>query len=135
MAAEREIGGLTRPEMWWRDRYYALESYGYKLRPRYHPNWVPSWKESGKEYYAVEDGQPSVVSIVRLTFSIPHLSLDTYSDGRNARGWNAGDVKEGLCERRATGIEVRPNVLFTRSQGRSQPLRTIAGNPRTPCHP
>jgi hypothetical protein len=62
----RQIGGLFRSEMWWRDRYPDLEAHGYRLRNRYHPGWEPSWKRSGKDFFDTEDGQPTIVSIIRL---------------------------------------------------------------------
>ncbi|KAI0363711.1 hypothetical protein BV20DRAFT_1039768 [Pilatotrama ljubarskyi] len=36
--------GLTSYEVAWRDLYSHLESHGYLLRPRYRPDWQPSWK-------------------------------------------------------------------------------------------
>lgn len=30
-------------EIFWRDRYYFFKRKGYILRPRYHPDWQPSW--------------------------------------------------------------------------------------------
>ncbi|KAJ7091394.1 kinase-like domain-containing protein [Mycena belliarum] len=30
-------------ELFWVKRYYTLESKGYRLRPRYHPDWKSSW--------------------------------------------------------------------------------------------
>ena len=35
---------LDEDEIFWRDRYHFFKSRGYILRPRYHPNWEPSWK-------------------------------------------------------------------------------------------
>jgi len=121
MAAVTETGGLSQSEVWWRDRYRALESCGYKLRPRYHPDWVPSWKMSGKEFWTVEDGQSPQVSVVRLISFMPsNLALVTYNDGRSAQGRNAGGTQEGLCKRRTGKFEDGPKVLFARSQGPSQ---------------
>jgi hypothetical protein len=60
--AGREIGMLFRNEEGWRDQYYVIYDRGYALRPRYRPNWVPSWKGLGKDFFAMEDGQPSIVS-------------------------------------------------------------------------
>ncbi len=62
----RDIGGLFRSEMWWRDRYRDLEAHGYRLRYRYHPDWEPSWKASGRDFFDAEDGQPTIVSVIRL---------------------------------------------------------------------
>ncbi|KIJ69909.1 hypothetical protein HYDPIDRAFT_171871 [Hydnomerulius pinastri MD-312] len=35
---------LLTDELFWRDRYTFFLNRGYKLRPRYHPDWVPSWE-------------------------------------------------------------------------------------------
>jgi hypothetical protein len=58
----RTLGTLYRNEEWWRDQYNAIYGRGYDLRPRYHPKWEPSWKQSGKDFFDVEDGQPTIVS-------------------------------------------------------------------------
>ncbi|KAH9954055.1 hypothetical protein BC827DRAFT_1379648 [Russula dissimulans] len=58
---DREIGTLFPSETWWRDRYHELENHGYTLRPRYHPDWEPSWKQSGKRFFSTEDGQPALL--------------------------------------------------------------------------
>ncbi|KAJ7220638.1 hypothetical protein GGX14DRAFT_354394 [Mycena pura] len=34
-------------ELFWRDNYNHILQHGYKLRTRYHPDWVPSWKSFG----------------------------------------------------------------------------------------
>jgi len=66
----RDIGTLFDGELWWRDQYREIESQGYILRPRYHPNWRPSWKRSGKDFFTAEDGQPTLVSVVCLVFTM-----------------------------------------------------------------
>ena len=58
----RQVGALTT-EQWWRDRCIEIAEHGYQLRPRYHPNWQPSWLKSGKDFYTVEDGQPTIVRV------------------------------------------------------------------------
>ncbi|KAI9447457.1 hypothetical protein H4582DRAFT_2136910 [Lactarius indigo] len=60
----RERGTLVKSEVWWRDHYYDFEERGYKLRPRYHPRWEPSWIESKKDFFSVEDGQPTITRAV-----------------------------------------------------------------------
>lgn len=47
---------LEEEEIWWRDRQQFLQSKGYMLRPRFRPDWVPSWLTSGKHPYRSEDG-------------------------------------------------------------------------------
>ena len=48
---------LDSREVWWRDRYHQLHDHGYLLRPRYSPQWVPSWKTSNRDSEDSEDGQ------------------------------------------------------------------------------
>ncbi|KAI0046678.1 hypothetical protein FA95DRAFT_1478922, partial [Auriscalpium vulgare] len=43
-------------ELWWVQRYVALEQAGYVLRPRYHPDWEPSWLANGTPRELAEDG-------------------------------------------------------------------------------
>ncbi|KAI0274565.1 hypothetical protein BGY98DRAFT_1098863 [Russula aff. rugulosa BPL654] len=57
----RQVGTLVTTEQWWRDRYYEIAEHGYHLRPRFHPDWQPSWLKSGKDFYTVEDGQPTIM--------------------------------------------------------------------------
>ena len=35
---------FTASEMFWKRRQQLLQSHGYMLRPRYRPDWIPSWK-------------------------------------------------------------------------------------------
>lgn len=56
---------IRTDEIWWRDRYSMLERHGYRLRPRFHPDWKPSWHTLGKSEFASEDSIPNGV---RLNF-------------------------------------------------------------------
>lgn len=47
---------LYSDELYWRDRYFAFKDRGYLLRPRYHPEWVASWKGTNKNWLECEDG-------------------------------------------------------------------------------
>jgi hypothetical protein len=58
---EVEPGGIAPQEAWWVERQKALEQAGYMLRPRYHPDWKPSWAGTDKYYGQFEDGQDSGV--------------------------------------------------------------------------
>ncbi|KAJ7079498.1 kinase-like domain-containing protein [Mycena crocata] len=53
-------------EEWWVKNQPFILSQGFKLRPRYDPNWIPSWsiKEHPKEEY--EDGLKSYISTPAL---------------------------------------------------------------------
>jgi hypothetical protein len=66
---DRQEGSLFVTELWWRDRHDEIAEHGYKLRPRYHPQWQPSWLKSGKAFYAVEDGQTTIVRVAVFAFS------------------------------------------------------------------
>ena len=50
-------GELSKREIWWRDHQVWLQERGYLLRPRYRPDWVPSWYNGQGRYYEYEDGQ------------------------------------------------------------------------------
>lgn len=41
---------LNKSEIWWRDRYNMLERRGYRLLPRYSPDWKPSWIKPYESY-------------------------------------------------------------------------------------
>src|SRR6266702_1156608 len=44
---DRQAGTPVMTERWWRDRYNVIAEQGYRLRPQYNPQWVPSWFEAG----------------------------------------------------------------------------------------
>ncbi|KAF8885559.1 kinase-like domain-containing protein [Gymnopilus junonius] len=52
------LEALTEGEVFWRDNYEWLKEKGYQLRSRYAPDWIPSWKTSGKPRYRSEDSHP-----------------------------------------------------------------------------
>jgi hypothetical protein len=55
---------LNNAEVFWRDRQKWFEKCGYMLRPRYAPDWKPSWEgESGKLVLYYEDAHPVTVRI------------------------------------------------------------------------
>ncbi|KIP02948.1 hypothetical protein PHLGIDRAFT_111478 [Phlebiopsis gigantea 11061_1 CR5-6] len=49
---------LEDHEVRWRDRQALLESKGYMLRSRLHPEWVPSWTTTPRNPTACEDFEP-----------------------------------------------------------------------------
>jgi hypothetical protein len=59
----RQPGQLVEHEKWWAERQKALEHAGYMLRPRYRPDWKPSWTGTNKDYWDFEDGQLLTVRI------------------------------------------------------------------------
>ncbi|KAI0358580.1 hypothetical protein OH77DRAFT_1474329 [Trametes cingulata] len=50
-------GELSEEEVWWRDHQVWLQQRGYMLRPRYRPDWTPSWKANHGDYFMSEDGK------------------------------------------------------------------------------
>ncbi|KIM38846.1 hypothetical protein M413DRAFT_75436 [Hebeloma cylindrosporum] len=48
-------GGLGRGEIYWRHKYQWLHDRGYQLRPRYSPDWIPSWVSTTKNHRICED--------------------------------------------------------------------------------
>ncbi|KAH0828134.1 hypothetical protein J3R83DRAFT_3809 [Lanmaoa asiatica] len=66
---------LDSRETWWRDHYEQLKARGYVLRPRYTPNWVPSWKNAENKSWAdCEDGK-------RMTYA-QIMDATRLSDGK-----------------------------------------------------
>jgi hypothetical protein len=55
-----DLRKLTPEEEFWRDHQRWLQDCGYMLRPRYMPDWQPSWPANvhGMGY---EDAQPLIV--------------------------------------------------------------------------
>ena len=67
---------LDPREVWWRDRYKQLSNYGYLLRPRYSPQWVPSWKTSDTAWTDSEDGKRlEVCKISSYRCTSPHVFI------------------------------------------------------------
>ncbi|KII92693.1 hypothetical protein PLICRDRAFT_37482 [Plicaturopsis crispa FD-325 SS-3] len=50
-------GGINSREHFWVKHYTWLESRGYRLRPRYAPDWVPSWWGTDELADLFEDGK------------------------------------------------------------------------------
>ena len=57
---------LTPLEIWWRDRAIFLESRGYRLRPRFRPDWEPSWVSRSVNPFQCEDAQPHLVRLFHV---------------------------------------------------------------------
>lgn len=87
---DRQVGALGVTEEWWRDRYDEIAERGYQLRPRYKPNWQPSWLESGKNFYSAEDGQPSKVRVATIIYLLPPPLTSVIVKGSNGRDPRAG---------------------------------------------
>lgn len=63
---------LHGEELYWRDRQHFLESHGYQLRPRYRPDWIPSWR--GKPYEAVFAAEDAYALPVSRSATVHRIS-------------------------------------------------------------
>ncbi|KAI0629620.1 kinase-like domain-containing protein [Trametes polyzona] len=54
------IYNLMPHEVFWQARYRFLQDHGYLLRPRYAPNWKPSWLGTNLDPTFCEDSVPSL---------------------------------------------------------------------------
>ncbi|KAF8506373.1 hypothetical protein JB92DRAFT_3122141 [Gautieria morchelliformis] len=51
------LSTIEPAEIFWAEHYRWLESQGYLLRPRYHPDWIPTWKRTKKYIYNCKDSK------------------------------------------------------------------------------
>jgi hypothetical protein len=51
-------------ETFWRDNFTWFKDQGYQLRPRFAPDWTPSWKGTSKFLLQCEDGHSLLVSFL-----------------------------------------------------------------------
>lgn len=77
--------GLQRPEFFWRTHYDWFKSQGYQIRPRFAPDWVPSWKGTNKDETECEDGLMLFVCLLLKRFdTFRHLKwAKTFSESPN----------------------------------------------------
>jgi hypothetical protein len=74
---ERRQREIDTHEEFWRDHQPWLKQQGYMLRPRFAPDWVPSWKDNQKYRFDCEDGQPlSVCRKKHMTVVISDLLIE-----------------------------------------------------------
>jgi len=57
----RELYSLQKDELFWVNHVLYLQARGYQLRPRYQPDWIPSWRENGHPPYQYEDSSATLV--------------------------------------------------------------------------
>ena len=81
-------GEIDPSERWWVERQEALERTGYLLRPRYRPDWKPSWSGTNKFYLDCEDGKFAGVSFNALSSRM--LVLINPDASRNGRDSHLG---------------------------------------------
>nr|VWP01567.1 Efflux pump FUB11 (Fusaric acid biosynthesis protein 11) [Ganoderma boninense] len=68
---EEGLYDLLPGEIFWKNRYLFLHDRGYALRPRYHPDWKPSWIGTNRKPFFCEDSImlniPMVIDASRLS--------------------------------------------------------------------
>ncbi|KAI0041739.1 hypothetical protein FA95DRAFT_1683028 [Auriscalpium vulgare] len=64
-------GRRIRSERWWTKREKLLEAAGYRLRPRFRQEWVPSWHGTKEFYFSKEDG---LLNIFRVALDATRIS-------------------------------------------------------------
>ncbi|KIP07949.1 hypothetical protein PHLGIDRAFT_127369 [Phlebiopsis gigantea 11061_1 CR5-6] len=66
----QSLAALSPAERMWRDKGLLLEARGYRLRPRYQQDWVPSWLGNDVDFEECEDSRslprPQVIDAVRI---------------------------------------------------------------------
>lgn len=96
-------GRLLEAEIFWRDHYLWLKELGYRLRPRYHPEWKASWTGSQKSHLFCEDGRIADVRRNEIMSMLNHisdkrpllLSGDLCRTGRHTNlRWETGRAQE-----------------------------------------
>ncbi|KAJ7159791.1 kinase-like domain-containing protein, partial [Mycena filopes] len=61
-------------ERWWVDNYAFILAQGYKLRPRYHPDWIPSW-------WTTDDPNDEYEDDIAVYMVTPALDATCINDG------------------------------------------------------
>ena len=95
---------IFKGEHYWRDRSLWLKEQGYVLRPRYSPDWKPSWVGTSKHRMDCEDSRsiPGVCTL-SLPMYIIHV-VDNAVTARPCLGRNTrfrrirGSAKEDITE-------------------------------------
>lgn len=122
-------GSLTRQERVWAGRQTWLEEAGYMLRPRYRPDWAPSWTNTKKWYYDCEDGP---VNPVRLNFT---LANDFILSGRSQAGHTALDA---VCISDGSLVMLKyvtPNDYAEVEISQLLSSEPLSSDPRNHCNP
>ncbi|KAJ7743785.1 kinase-like domain-containing protein [Mycena metata] len=99
-ARMRENSGIQEREMWWVEHQPFLLSRGYALRPRYNPNWTPTWELPGNEELSTlrcEDSLPikiagNVLDAIRIADNVK-VVLKLVSSQEMNLSWYLGDYR------------------------------------------
>ncbi|KAL6300712.1 hypothetical protein BKA93DRAFT_828879 [Sparassis latifolia] len=97
-------------EIFWRDRQPYLDDHGYVLRPRYHPDWSPSWQGTNMDIMFCED------SITLINYSLS--KIDVVIDATRKTDGKRVSIKTVKRD----GDEIRIANYLSRPEVSSHPL-------------
>ncbi|THG95880.1 hypothetical protein EW145_g7886 [Phellinidium pouzarii] len=83
------VYNLKSLEIWWRDHYQLLLDHGYQLRPRFRPDWKPSWTGTKLDPDYCEDSIPH--------FLRPVIDATRLSDGAVVAIKNGKKTEGSIC--------------------------------------
>jgi len=116
------IGELLESEKRWRDRYFYLKQCGYTLRPRYHPDWKPSWLGTGMPADIFEDcimsSEANVLDAIRTV------------DGHRVTIKVVNRTSEEIMIARL----LSSNELLSHPQNHCVPVYDVLQDPLSPSH-
>lgn len=134
------FASLTDEEVYWRDRQRFLESQGYMLRPRYRPDWTPSWR--GKPPDAVLDAEDAFALKVSHSLTVRLLLLKLRRLKLRISVMDATRISDGLLvyvKRTPTDSQelqilsyLNSNEVRQDPRNRCVPLLDVLRDPSTP---
>lgn len=114
--------GLSTEAEFWRDIPFLLER-GYNLRPRYTPDWKPSWSGTDIRPSHFEDSYPTMVRLRRHAFTTSLIACPSWMGHRYvnlvARAnetpgkFTSKQLSQRCCTNAAT---VRTRTIFSTTQ-------------------
>lgn len=126
-----EDGGLDEGEIYWRDTYQWLSNRGYQFRPRYSPDWIPSWVGTTKNFRKCEDGVHLAVSSLHFIRHGHWIEVIQNTLICGAIHISTGAEKCQQVGPTSWGWYYAISVLWTSLIGSTQPLCSTIGSPRS----
>ena len=109
--------GLMPDEFFWRDHQPWLQERGYMLRPRYMPDWKPSWETSPKNRIFAEDALFHIVWSFRSSCLTQAHAVSGFRSHRchpHSR-WKNGLHKANIENKMSTGSRHRAILVVPTS--------------------
>ena len=69
---DAKLETLQGSEVFWKDHFTWFKEQGYQLRPRYAPDWIPSWTRTKKRKFVLEceDGYSILVTFLAISITV-----------------------------------------------------------------